>query len=173
MTLRSAEQLTGKFREVQTVMADENRSRLKRAAQVARSEFLGAPGAPHRVAGRPTTVSARPQSTGIAVRWNGPAHLVNNPTRAHDIQPRGFVGTRSVGRKAQRGAALLAAFGLNARSAQGALRLADGQMRTTVHHPGTRGKHFFEKGRDRAVPAATKEYRQAFRSDMAKVVQSG
>lgn len=152
----------------------DNRSAIRAAGQTARSALLAAPGAPHKVAGRPTTVVVRNVSDdAVSARWVGPAHLVNNPTRAHEITPRGFVGTRSVGRKAQRGAALLSFFGVDARKAQGALKLSDGQFRSEVHHPGTHGKHFFEKGRDMAVPRASKTFAQEKTKQVGKAFTHG
>jgi hypothetical protein len=134
--------------------------------------FLAAPGAPHMVAHRPTGVSVRRIQGGEkpvdSVRWNGPAHLVNNPTKAHDIFPRGYVGTRGTGKKAQRGAALLGAFGLDARSKKGGIRLADGEVRAHVHHPGTHGKHFFELGVLAGRPLAAAEMQKVVLAELGK-----
>lgn len=55
------------------------------------------------------------------LRWRGPAHLVNNPTRAHEIAARRRRGSGAV------------------------LKLPDGYA-PKVPHPGTAGKHFFEAG---------------------------
>lgn len=75
------------------------------------------------------------------VRYTGPFHLFDNPTKAHEIRPHQFRGTRGKGRRAQKGAALLAAFGLDARDG-GALKIG-GNFRPAVNHPGTPGARSF------------------------------
>jgi hypothetical protein len=71
------------------------------------------------------------------VQWRGPAQLVNNPTAPHEISPRGR---------------------------HKALKLPDG-FATTVEHPGTHGKKFFEKGVDvtraQAGQIAKREYHRS------------
>lgn len=94
--------------------------------------------------------------TSAVVKAIGPLHLLERDTKAHVIRPKKFTGTRGTGKRAQKGAALMAAFGLNANDG-GAIRLADGQLRGVVQHPGTKGQHPFEKGidasRDKALKA--------------------
>lgn len=144
------------------------------ATDAARRAFLAAPGAPHKVAGKATTVRTRKLSaSAMSTRWTGPAHLVDRPTKPHTIGPKGFVGTRGTGRKAQRGAALMSAFGLNARSNSGAVKLTDGSLRAVVHHPGTRGKNFFARGKQRAVPLAAKAYRDAIHREIGRTFKGG
>jgi hypothetical protein len=59
------------------------------------------------------------------IRYAGAkAHLVNNPTKAHRIEPRSRRGRR--GRQAL---------------------VIDGNVRAYANHPGTRGKGFFQKAR--------------------------
>lgn len=68
------------------------------------------------------------------IRATGPLHLLENPTKAHDIAPR-----RRRGRKRA------VAF--------------DGQVYGRVRHPGTRGRKPFSKGIDRGRPKALKVLR--------------
>lgn len=89
-----------------------------------------------------------------AVRPKGPVHLVNNPTKPHVIVRRAFVGTRGRGKKAQRGAALLAAFGVDATNYGGPLGIPGVGPRASAHHPGTHGKHFWEHAEPEAATAA-------------------
>lgn len=67
----------------------------------------------------------------------GPAHLVNNPTKPHRINPR----TRSGRRRSSTGAR--------------ALRFDDGRFARSANHPGTPGKKFWQKAEaviERKVP---------------------
>ena len=69
------------------------------------------------------------------VRIWGPFHLVEGPTKPHDIRPRGKGRRRSTGKKA-------IAF--------------NGVVRASAHHPGTRGKNIFGAAKVKAriaVPA--------------------
>jgi hypothetical protein len=60
---------------------------------------------------------------GVTVFFTGPAHLVNNPTRPHRIEPRKARGVRT----RRRGASALT---------------INGDVRAWANHPGTKGKHF-------------------------------
>lgn len=63
---------------------------------------------------------------GVLVFYKGPAHLVNNPTKAHRIEPRRPRGSRSRRRGRQ------------------ALTIG-GNVRASANHPGTAGKGFFQR----------------------------
>lgn len=64
----------------------------------------------------------------VEVRMTGPAHLIERDTKPHPIGPR----------------------------KKKALTLAGGQVRSFVgDHPGTKGKHPFEKGVNRVLPRLT------------------
>lgn len=136
---------------------------LKAAAAKAKPIMQHAPGAPHMVAGRPVRVVDRMVGDdGVSLKWTpaGGTRLVNDNTKAHDIRRRGFVGTRGRGARAVKGARLLAAFGVNAQRAGGVLNIPGIGFRASARHPGTRGKHFVEKGKRMAVPVAAKTYAQ-------------
>lgn len=72
------------------------------------------------------------------IRYAGAkAHLVNNPTKPHRIEP------RSRGRRARRALTI------------------NGDVRTWANHPGTRGKRFFEAARLIAARELPKVYMRA------------
>lgn len=69
------------------------------------------------------------------LRFRGPVHLVNNPTKAHEIAPRSR-------RRGSQKRALATAYGPFAR----------------VQHPGTRGKRFFESSKPKVERVAAEVY---------------
>lgn len=71
------------------------------------------------------------------VRYVGPAHLVNNPTKAHRIEP------RRLGRRRRR-----------------ALTIG-GNVRAWANHPGTSGKDFFRRAKVAAQASAPRVYAKA------------
>jgi hypothetical protein len=84
-----------------------------------------------KIAGRGWNVSYSVRGTTAVVRYTGPFHLVNNPTKAHRIEP-----GRRRGRKAK------------------ALNIG-GNPRAYAFHPGTRGKRIFQAAKvivTRSVP---------------------
>lgn len=161
MATTSVSQYIATLRRAPERLAAGNKSAVMRCAAAAKPIMERAPGAASTVAGKPirVTVVAVGAETAM-VKW-GPAGLVrilNDPTKAHDIFPRKFLGTRGTGKRAQKGAALMASLGLNARSGQGGVKLRDGSIRHSVHHPGTKGKHFVETGKAEAVPVVKDMY---------------
>ena len=68
----------------------------------------------------------------VVVTYTGPAHLVNNPTKPHRIEPKRARGNRRRGR----GSSVL---------------VINGDVRMWANHPGTRGKNFYQKARAVAV----------------------
>lgn len=134
-TSTSVAQLAGKIeglaRDIANPKVALNRTALegKRIfeASAAAAGVLGS-----KPAGKRKVVSARydvsADGKSAIVTYVGPAHLVNNPTRPHRIEPRRRRGVR--GRR--RGATALT---------------IEGNVRMWANHPGTSGKHFFEKAR--------------------------
>lgn len=95
------------------------------------------------------------------IRYTGPAHLVNNPTKAHVIRPRKFVGTRSGGAKAGKAAALMSAFGLDAHSAgRGGIVIPAVGVRRFARHPGTKGLRFAQKAATKCKQECPKVYQR-------------
>jgi hypothetical protein len=66
----------------------------------------------------------------------GPWGIIEGPTKAHRIGPHKYRGGR-------RG---------------GGVVLPDGGVRSSVQHPGTKGKHPFQQGAEATIPAAAKVY---------------
>ena len=178
----SVPQLLGKL-EALSRSVGENRVAVEAAAVVAKRAFIGSAAAAgvgrgvsrSKVAG---SVSARYDLRGASsqstatVRYTGQAHLVNNPTKAHDINPRAFKGTRGSGKRVQRGAALLAAFGLDARNhalGGGVITLA-GHPVPTIHHPGTKGLKFAQRAKAVCAIECPKAYRKAGLTDPLRAV---
>ncbi len=75
------------------------------------------------------------------LRYTGPVHLVNNPTRSHTIAPR-------------RKKAMLFPDG--------------GLVSSPVEHPGTRGKKFFDRAEPVVVAQSGRIVRQEVRSYLAR-----
>lgn len=84
------------------------------------------------------------------VRAKGPLHLVERDTHAHTIWPKGrtFAATR-------RG-------GTRRRGKTKALKIGDG-FAAYADHPGTKGKHPFEKGVRRAAPETPRIFQREVR----------
>lgn len=78
----------------------------------------------------------------VVVTYTGPAHLINNPTAPHRIEPRRPRGLRS----RRRGASALT---------------INGDVRMWANHPGTRGAKFFEQARAIAVQRLPSVYAKA------------
>jgi len=74
------------------------------------------------------------------VGYTGPAHLMNNPTRPHRIEPR-----RGRGSRRRRGSTAL---------------VINGSVRAWANHPGTRGKGFYQKAAAVAARTAPRIYAQ-------------
>lgn len=117
---------------------------LRTAALAGKTSLLAAPGAPKGLVARGRTgVNFTVFGAAATVKWYGPVHLVNNPTKPHELKP-----------KARRGGK--------------ALRLADGHFRSHVEHPGTDGKHFFEAGEQAAAQAIPPVFRTVYRGQLAR-----
>jgi hypothetical protein len=162
-TSRSGGELASKLNRLPAEMTAARKTALQAAGDKARPIMERAPGAPHLVAHRPVRVVVRMVGDdSLSLKWTPPGlvRLVNDPTKAHDVYPRGFVGTRGRGARAVKGARVLAAFGLNARRSGGALRIPGIGFRAHAHTRGTRGKHFVERGKQLARPVISKTYAQ-------------
>lgn len=85
----------------------------------------------------------------------GPMQLIERDTKAHTIQP------VSRGRGAKR------------KQRNGVLLLPDGQFRGAVKHPGTKGKHVFEKGVDDGRPKALKAMADPIGDAIKRGLRSG
>lgn len=106
----------------------------------------------------PAKLGARFDIKGIGhptalVRYTGPAHLLNNPTGAHTINPRGR--TRTAGGRKRGGAK--------------ALKFGQGQFAAYARHPGTSGKGFFQRAVPQVYAAAPKAIHRGVHARMARV----
>lgn len=75
------------------------------------------------------------------VKMRGPAHLIENPTKPHRIQPRRRGGKKAI--------------------------VVNGQPVASVNHPGTRGKQPWRKGVNRSAPLAQRRVARAMTSSLA------
>lgn len=125
----------------------DNHLALERTAQATKKIFLaslrqsgvkGTTPISKKVKARYDILGAR-QATAL-VRYTGPAHLLNNPTKAHSIVSRKNRRSRKWRGSRDSGVGLKGAV------------LVNGQPYAHADHPGTKGKHFFE----RAVPVASR-----------------
>lgn len=163
-TSRSGKEVAGKFRAVADDMKAAQGPALNAAALAAKNKMVAAPGAPRgtvKGAGKKgSRVGVRYKIVGNVayVRWFGPAHLVNNPTKPH------FIGLKSARVQRRIGGNLIAALaaptgGKRLRKTKAAtlrpLKIG-GDFAMWAKHPGTRGKRFFQRSRPQAEKAAAR-----------------
>lgn len=136
----TVDQFTGKLRHLADALGD-NRPALMKTGMAGKRIFQASAASAGvlnaRIAGKRKAVGVRfdIRDNAVTVAYTGPAHLVNNPTKPHEIR-----GRRARGSRRRRGATALA---------------INGDVRASAQHPGTRGKHFYEKARavaDRELP---------------------
>lgn len=160
--MSTPEQVFGRLQRLPRELERARRDALASAGDKAKAIMSSVPGAPHRVAGRPVRVVSRTKGDDLIVGWKpvGLVRIVNDNTKPHTIERRAFTGTRGRGRRAQRGAAILAAFGVDAHAYGGPLSIPGIGPRASAHHPGTHGKHFVERGKEQALPKAVATFHQ-------------
>lgn len=148
-TSSTARELAGKLEGLARDMADTRTPLGATALHVKRLFETSASSAGvlgKKVAGKRKSIGARYDLTGqgqtasAVVTYTGPAHLVNNPTRPHRIEPR-----RPRGRSTRR------------RRGASALTI-NGAVRASANHPGTAGKGFFQKAKAAAERTAPRVY---------------
>ncbi len=147
----SPRELAGKLDKLARDMAD-TRVPLEATALHVKGLFQASAGAAgvlgKKVAGKRKAIGARydlkgsGQTASATVTYTGPAHLVNNPTRPHRIEPRRPRGVRT---RRRRGSSALT---------------INGSVRAWANHPGTRGKGFFQVARAAAERTAPRVYAQ-------------
>lgn len=110
------------------------------------------------------------------LRATGPVPLVERNTSPHTILPRGVgrvQGRRTkLARQAARQNLYDALFAGTVGAGVRPLALGNGRFAYRVSHPGTRGKQPFEKGIERATPAAQKILRNATTKSLAEVFKT-
>ncbi len=142
-TSRTVGQFTGKLDKLATELSNVN-GPLEATALVGKQIFLASAASAGVLGAKPQgkrkligarydTKNRKSKGLGegqVVITYTGPAHLVNNPTRAHVILPRRRPGVRTRRKQAAR-----------------ALLFPSGDFAASAHHPGTRGKHFYEKAK--------------------------
>lgn len=93
-------------------------------------------------------VRGETNATGL-VRYTGPAHLLNNPTKPHGIVSKKNRGSRKSRSERSDGVGMTGAV------------LVNGEPRAYAQHPGTAGLHFYERAKPVAVELAPKVYAKA------------
>ncbi len=103
----------------------------------------------------------------------GPFHLIERNTRPHAIPKLAGSNTRTTGRKirAKKGRLFGPAFGGLSRKAldKKPLKLGGSTYRAHVHHPGTKGKHPWERGVAIAAPKIPDLYQNALHLVLSEV----
>lgn len=150
---------------------------LLKAAQAGRVQMVHAPGVAARVGGKSIDVKVKhlDQNT-VSVKW-GPAgwvRILNDRTQPHFIARRGrglgglrnqnLEGGTGAKRRSRRAGKLLlgtlAGTGVGGQ-VKGAIGIPGVGPRAYAKHPGTKGKHFVEKGKQSARPIVMKTYADA------------
>jgi hypothetical protein len=151
-------EFAGKIHRAGRSIQGAQRAGVAEAALVGKGIFLANMGATRMSnVGRGARLGARFDIKGVQaptaiLYYTGPAHLLNNPTKAHEIAPRS--SQRTAGGRRRRGTAkaLTAGSGVYAK----------------VQHPGTAGKKFFE----RSVPQVAAAHRNAQQRAVRKALTS-
>jgi hypothetical protein len=170
------EAFTRRLEHLPRSLAEARTKGLRAGAAAGKEAFLGTPGAPKRVAKKPLTVSTKVTETQAIIKWGQAARLVNDPTRPHFIRPRGSGAARDQYRRAAKGSlsksvkgmALVAFLGVVSGNQQTGLGAGIGHAinirgvgpRAYAHHPGTKGKPFVTRSKERAHPVITQAYRR-------------
>lgn len=108
--------------------------------------------------------------------YTGLVHLLNNPTSAHAIYPRGATVTGADGsvvrgrvlRETRRGTRGVNKGGFRGSGAKG-LAFPDGNVRLYANHPGTSGKRFYERSVPQVAAAARRALSASTSTALRKV----
>lgn len=171
-TSRTPTEFVGKINKIGQATDRHRREAVNAGAFLAKKTMLAAAGSAglgvgSKIAGKSWNVGydikGRERPVAL-VRYKGPVHLVNNPTKAHYIAAAGLGGNRQ-GRADRafqasaarfQGGSARGAFAGSRRSSRGKRSLKFGSSNYAyVHHPGTTGKRFFTAAKtiaSRTVP---------------------
>lgn len=171
-----AEEVFGRLKRVPDALAQATPKALRAAGAAAAPVMERAPGAARRVGGHAIHVSSRliNEST-LSVKWGPPGwvRVLNDRTQAHYIARRGGRGRGALGslrkqnlesgmgRKSIRAGRLLMGELVGSGGVglvRGAIKIKGIGYRAYAHHPGTKGKHFVERGKRMARPVIVKTY---------------
>jgi hypothetical protein len=171
-TSRSGSELAGKLNRLPDAMVKARTTGLKAAAAKAKPIMQHAPGAASRVGGKTIRVTDRMiGEDSLSLKWGPPGwvRILNDATQPHFIARRGGGSLRrqnlssGFGRKSSRaGRLLLGSLGGGPiqGAGKGPINIPGVGPRMYAKHPGTKGKHFVEKGKQLARPVITKTYAQ-------------
>lgn len=149
---RSPEQLARKLAHAASAIGD-NKVAVERTALAVKGVFLdslrasgvsGSTKISRKVKARYDVKGTRNPTA--LVRYTGPAHLLNNPTKPHSVVSRRNRRSRKWRGSRDSGVGLKGAV------------LVNGQPKAYAAHPGTRGLHFFQRAKPIAAVVAPKVY---------------
>jgi len=166
-TSASAAQLASKLQRAAKAIPDASAAGVNRVALEGKAIFLANMGTRRirnlgkngaKVGARYTAAKSEVNPTALLF-YTGPAHILNNPTKAHPIYPRGA-------RVRDEGGAIT-----KRRRSGGAkgLTLPGDNVRLYVNHPGTSGKRFFEKSVPQVARAQGRQHRAAIGAELRKI----
>jgi hypothetical protein len=148
---RSPAELAGKLASAASAIGD-TKIPLTATAQAVKGDFVSSlrDVGVHGTTKVSKAVKARYDIKGdtALVKYTGPAHLLDRPTRAHSLVSRKNRGTRR-GRGSR-------TSGVGARGAI----LVNGSPKAFAMHPGTKGLHFFARARNKAEQTAPRVYQR-------------
>lgn len=158
----SSGELVSKLR-ASTSALQKPKGALQRAAQEGRITMVRAPGAARAVGGKRIDVRTRSvDDNTVSLKWGPPGwvRILNDPTQPHFIARRTGRGKKSMGhlRNQQIGSGMV----------RGAIGIPGIGPRAWAFHPGTKGKHFVEKGKRAAIPVVQREFYKQITADVAK-----
>ena len=143
-------EFVGKMNKASVVLTRQDKAHLAAVIEtkkVIKASLGGAIGSDMRMGKKRIGIRDQKISRGYIVKVTGPAHLIEFDTSAHRIAPKR--------RRGRRGRGALAVPGIG--------------FRAYVNHPGTTGKHPFEKGAKAAVRPAAIAYRKASMTELLRV----
>lgn len=149
-TSHSVDQFAAKIRHAGVAIEGQTEAGVREAAAVTKAifveklptKFLRRVGKKGAKLGARYTIRGGPTPTAI-VFYTGPVHLLNNPTKAHKIEPKGAQTYQRGRRKGQ------------SKSGAKALTIGGGAF-AGAEHPGTTGKQFFQSATRQARAFAPK-----------------
>lgn len=146
------EAFLGRLKNAEGTLTESRRRILTRCDSVGAGVIVASPGYPHGAVAKKPFPPPRIKVTDDAayIKVGQAARLVNDDTRAHLIAPK-------KGRRGKRRRALL----------------INGAFRATARHPGTKGKHFMEKGREAAMPIVARTYQAGLHSELGRIFKGG
>lgn len=163
----SVSQFVGKLHQAADGIAKGRKGALLEAAKAGRVQMMHAPGVAATVGGKKIDVKVKPVGQdSVLLKWGPPGwvRILNDRTKPHFIGPSGKgrggslrkQGSRKGSRRASGMAIASLLGGTVGAGTKGAIGIRNVGPRAWAHHPGTKGKHFVEAGKDDAAPVIVK-----------------